>query len=472
MNDPARSSRKAVMTMILLNGFATPLMLSAVNVALPAIANDLSLSATQLSWVPMAYLTASAMFVLVFGKLADLVGRQRLFLAGSFCVILSSLLTSTATTPILLLSGRFLQGISAAMLYATQIAIVSSVYPARERGKAIGMVISVIYIGLAAGPSLGGLVTDWLGWRANFLLHIPLACAALVIGLIQLRGEAMTNLEQVPARPAARVIGSVDIKGALLYSPSIFLLCLGVTQLPELRGFLLLLMSAGGMFVFTRHALTIENPIWDIRLFFSNRLFTLSCAAALTMYTATYANVVLLSLYLQHLQALSASAAGLIMMIQPLTMAALSPLTGRLSDRFEPRTMATAGMLLAFLGLTLLSSLDQQSRLSLVALALLCTGTGFSLFSPPNANAMMGSVDSKDFGSASGAIATTRVLGQLLSMVLVALIMTLTLGSQLIAPENYHLLDSAITTSFLIFALVLVPGILLSAVRGRTHHSV
>ena len=451
--------RRVIVAMVILNSFTTPVSLSATNVALPAIADHFALSAAVLSWVPMAYLMASAMFILIFGRLADQFGRGRLFLLGTCAMILSSAYTGLSANSFMLFSGRFLQGVSAAMLYATHLAIIASAYPPKQRGKAIGMVISSVYVGLMAGPVLGGVVTDEFGWRGNFFLHVPLSLVVLVIGYGRIREAA----------PAARP--AFDYTGAALYCLAILFLCLGVSLLPSAASALLLLLFVAGLAVYVRYAASAPNPIWDVRLFFGNAIFTRSCGAALIMYTATYANIVLLSLYLQELKSLSASQAGLILIVQPAAMALLSPIAGRLSDWGEPRVLASSGMLLTALGLLLLSSLDAASGLSTVAIALALTGVGFGLFTSPNSNAIMSSVHRKDYGAASGAIATVRVLGQLGSMVLVALAMTLLIGDRLLDASALPQLESAIQFTFAAAAAICAPGILLSIMRGRMHRA-
>lgn len=444
--------------MVLLNAFSTPLMLSGVNVALPAIANDLSLSALVLSWVPFAYLMASAMFVLLFGRLADNVGRRRVFVLGCLSVIASSVFAAVAANGAWLLSGRFLQGAGAAMLYATQIAIVTSVYPASQRGRAIGMVVAAVYVGLAVGPVLGGLVVETLGWRLAFLVHLPLLFIVLAIGVLGVREDWRAE-ESKPA----------DIPGSLLYASWIALFCIGVSLLPHPSGLIGITLSLAILIVFLRHARTATHPLWDVRLFFSNRIFTFSCAASLLMYSATYANVVLVSLYLQYLKGMPASTAGLIMMSQPATMALLSPLAGKWSDRWEPRLLATVGMSLTLCGLIILATLDAYSSLALVIGALLLTGLGFSLFSSPNSNAIMGSVSRAHYGSAAGAVATTRIIGQLVSMAIVTLAIGILLGEAAIERETLGNLQTAISLSYAVAALLCIPGIFLSLVRGRLH---
>ncbi len=451
-----QSLQRLTLTMVLLNAFTTPLMLSAVNVALPAIATDLSMHAVLLSWVPMAYLMASAMFVLIFGRIADMIGRKRLFLIGTGCVIVTSLIAAFAVNSTMLITARFLQGVSAAMLYATQVAIISSVFPPAKRGQTIGLTVSTIYLGLTIGPLIGGYVIDSFGWRASFMVHIPLAIIVLVVGLLFVKGDWSADER-----------GSFDLFGAIIYAFSILMICIGVSWLPSNLSYVFLGLSVFGFMFFFLFERAHKHPILDVRLFFSNRVFTFSCLASLIMYTATFANVVQVSLYLQYLKGLSATSAGLIMMCQPLTMAIFSPLAGRLSDKIEPRHLATLGMFISACGLVLLSNLRIQSSLNFLIFSLVITGFGFSLFSSPNVNAIMSSVEKRFYGSANGVMATMRIIGQMTSMVLVTLIFALIIGSVEIIPEIYPALEKAIHTTFMIAALLCFPGILLSISRGK-----
>lgn len=452
------SLQRTALAMVLLNCFTTPLMLSAANVALPAIARDLRLNAVMLSWVPMAFLMASAMFVLICGRLADMYGRKRIFMYGTAGVVVTSLLAALAVNGTFLIVARFLQGVCAAMLYATQMAIVSSVFPPARRGHAIGLAVSTIYLGLTCGPLIGGYLIDLAGWRASFMFHIPLAIIVLVIGLWQVPGEWLAE-EQ----------GAFDVPGAVIYSLSIVALCLGVSTLPHAASYLLVLAGCTGLGLFFRMARTTAHPIIDVKLFFANRVFTLSCLAALIIYTATFANIVLVSLYLQFLQDMRAGAAGLIMMTQPLTMAVLSPFAGRLSDRVEPRILASAGMAVTAIGLIMLAMMDGVSSLHYLVGALVITGIGFSLFSSPNTNAIMGAVEKRYYGSAAGSLATMRVLGQMSSMVLVTLIFALIIGQVEIQPDNYADLRHAIHLCFVLAAGLCLPGFIFSLARGHMH---
>jgi EmrB/QacA subfamily drug resistance transporter len=453
--------QQAALVMVLLNAFTTPLMLSAANVALPSIAEDLKLDAVVISWIPMAFLMASAMFVLVFGRIADMIGRKRIFLIGTMCVIITSVIASLATSGTFLITARFLQGMSAAMLYATQIAIISSVFPAKQRGHAIGMTVSTIYLGLTCGPLLGGFLIDLYGWRASFVFHIPLAIVVLLIGIFK-----------VPGDWSADEPGEFDLKGAFVYGLSIVFLCLGVSTVPESPGILLLILGLFGIWIFIMLAKRSKYPVFDVSLFGRNRVFAFSCFASFIIYTAVFANIVLVSLYLQYLKGLSATMTGSIMMVQPLTMAVFSPFVGRLSDKVEPRIIASVGMVITACGLLMLGLMNMHSAISTLIAALIITGFGFSLFSSPNANAIMSAVDKQYYGSATGSLATMRILGQMTSMVVVTLVFSMLIGQITIEPSMYQDLMQAISVCFFISASLCIPGLIFSLVRGRMHQEI
>ncbi len=444
--------------MVLLNAFTTPMMLSASNVALPVIAEDLRLDAVVIGWVPMAFLMASAMFVLLFGRIADLFGRKRIFLIGTFSVIVTSLLAASAPAGVYLIPARFLQGVSAAMLYATQIAIISSVFPPERRGHAIGLVVSVIYMGLTCGPLIGGFLVDLYGWRASFVFHIPLAVIVLLLGFFKVHGDWFSDER-----------GTLDLQGAVIYGTSILSLCLGFSLLPKAVAIVFLACSLYGIRCFIRRELSIEYPLFDMSLFAANRVFTFSCYASFLIYTAVFANIVLVSFYAQYLKGLSPTITGAIMMIQPLTMALFSPLMGRLSDRVEPRRIASAGMLLTAAGLLMLAFLSADSAVAHLIAALVVTGFGFSLFSSPNANAIMSAAGKRRYGSATSSLATMRILGQMSSMALVTLVFAVVIGQMNIEPGIFHQLQRAISLCFFIFAGLCVPGVFFSLARGRVH---
>jgi len=454
--EPSASAQRTALVTLVVSSFALPLMLSAVNVALPAVAAALRMDAVQLSWVQLIFLTTSAATVLAFGRLADLVGRKRIYTFGTIALVLSSILVATSQSAAALMAYRALQGAAAAMIYATQIAILTSVYPPQKRGQAIGMLVSAVYFGLTLGPLLGGWLVETFGWRAAFVTHLPLNLLVLAVGIPRIHGEWKSAHS-----------GRFDAAGAALYAAAIAVLTWGAAHLPAPGGAFGVVIGATGLVVFFRHQHGRTDPIFDVNLFYTNRVFTLSSLSSLLMYATTYSTLVLVSLYLQYLKGLSPTQAGLVMLVQPLVSAVLSPLAGRLSDRVEPRIIATLGVATTAVGLYLLSRLTPLSSLHAVTVCLIITGLGFSLFSSPNANAIMSGIDKHLYGTAGAVVATMRVLGQLCSMGIVATAFALTMGRVEITPETYPALGRALHLSFVLAVALCVPAMFCSLARGR-----
>ena len=181
--------QRTALIVVCMGAFITPLMLSAVNVAIPTIVEGLQIDAITASWIPLAYLLSSAVFLLPFGRLGDMYGRKKMFLSGMTTVTIASILASLAQTPLILILCRVLQGMGAAMLFGTGIAILSSVFPPEKRGRVLGLSVSFVYLGLTCGPFIGGWATQQFGWRSVFVFHVPLVILVIIVALVNLKGE-------------------------------------------------------------------------------------------------------------------------------------------------------------------------------------------------------------------------------------------------------------------------------------------
>jgi len=450
------TSRTVALIVTTMASFLTPFMGSAVNVALPALGREFSLHALSLNWVATSFLLAAAMSLVPLGRMADLYGRKRIFLWGIVLYTLSSLACSLAPDAALLIVSRFLQGLGGAMIFSTATAILISVFPAGERGRVLGINVAAVYIGLSAGPLIGGLLTQHLGWRSIFLFNAGLGLFVLLCTLWKLRGEwAEARGERF------------DLAGSILYSLSLLLLMVGVSFLPAGAAIVSVVAGIAGIGAFLKWEKGNSSPLLNLSLFYRNRAFTCSNLAALIHYCATYAVSFLMSLYLQLIQGFSPQYAGMILLIQPVLQAAFSPLIGRLSDRIEPRILASLGMALTVCGLSLLIFITQLSSLAYILLSLALLGLGFALFSSPNVNAIMSSVERKFLGLASGTLATMRILGQMFSMGIAMLIFALFIGKVQLSPLYYPLFLKGMTVTFSILALLCGLGIFASLARGR-----
>ena len=450
------ANQRTALLVVCLSSFIMPMILSSVNVAIPTIAKTFTADAIQISWVSTAYLLTAAVFLLPCGRLADMKGRKLIYLYGMSTVIVASLLASTSSSIEMLIGWRVLQGIGAAMLFGTGVAILTAVFPPKDRGRALGINVSAIYLGLTCGPLLGGWVTQNISWRGVFIIHVPVAILVLVMAKLKLDGEFKGEPGQ-----------TLDVIGALIYALTIVSLMMGLSNLPAWQGWALLLVSGASLLSFVRFESQQEYPLLNVNIFRGNRALNFSCLASLALYTSTFALTFLMSLYLQSIKQLSPQLAGAIMICQPMFMALLSPTAGKLSDKIEPRYLTALGMLSISIGLVLLASLTPASSIKFVLMCLSFTGLGFALFSSPNTNAIMSSVDKTHLGVASSAVSTTRVLGQMFSMAVVTMAFAIFMGPLEIVPENHALLLKAIKAALSVTAMITFAGIFLALARGN-----
>lgn len=449
-------SKKVASVVAGIGSFLTPFTGSAINIALPAIQKEFALNALILGWISASFLLSSAMFLVPFGRIADIYGRKKVFLSGISIFTISSFFAALANSTPTLLAGRIFQGIGAAMIFGTAVAILTSVYPPKERGKALGINVAAVYAGLSFGPVLGGILVQHLGWRSLFVSVGLLSTVAFIAGVWKLNGEwAEAKGEKF------------DLPGAVIYSLALPSLMYGFSALPSAAGWFFVTGGILGLILFVQWELKAQSPLLDINLFRKNLVFAFSNLAALINYSATFAVSFLLSLYLQYIKGLTAQSAGLILVWQPVVMALFSPFAGRLSDRVEPRLVASAGMGLTALGLTFFFFLTRNTPSWAISAVLVLLGFGFALFSSPNTNAVMSSVEKRYYGVASGTLGTMRLTGQMFSMGIAMLVFALFLGGVPITPRYYHLFLRATKTAFLIFALLCTGGIFASLARGN-----
>ncbi len=443
------------LVVISLSAFLSSFSASSVNVALPALGAEYHLPGVILNWVVTAFVLTSAVLIMPMGRLGDLYGRQRVLTWGLAASLVGSLASFLAPGPEWLLAARALTGVGMAMATGTMTAILVAAYPPEQRGRILGINVAMVYLGISVGPALGGVLVQAWGWRSLFAVHAALSLPVLALVMFGLRGNDKEHHE-----------GKFDLLGSLLYAAGLALLLIGVSDLPHALGVGLVSGGAAVLAVFWLVEGRSSHPILPVTLLTKNRLFAFSNLAAMFSYSATFSVVFFLSLYLQVVRGLSPAEAGLVLVAQPLVQTVFSPLSGRLSDRWSPRWLASSGMALCAVGLTGLAFLDATTPLALVVGALVLVGLGFALFSSPNTNAVMGSVERKDLGLASATVATMRVVGHMLSMGLALVLLSLILGKLAVTPATSALFLHAQQWGFGLSAVLCTLGIAVSLARG------
>ncbi len=448
--------KRIILFIAIISSFITPFDGSSVNIALPSIGEEFSLDAITLSWITTAYLLSISILLVPFGKLADIVGRKCIFLLGISTFTGASFFVTFSMNAAMLIGFRLLQGAGCAMIFGTSLAILSAAYPPGERGKALGITIAAVYLGLSLGPFLGGILTETLGWRSIFFVNIPLGILCILFTLAKLPMEW---------RDAAGE--RFDLAGSIVWALSLVALIYGLSILPDITGIVLIGGGILALVIFILLELRISNPVLNMQLFLKNRVFAFSNLAALINYSATYAVTFLLSLYLQIARGFSAEYAGLVLVAQPLVQAIFSPVAGKLSDRMDPGRVASAGMMLTAAGLLLLTFLDSEKSVLFIIGCLVLLGAGFGIFSSPNTNAIISSVNRMFYGVASGMVGTMRLLGQMLSMGLAMTVFAIFIGREQLEYADTALFTQSVHVAFILFSVMCVAGIACSLVRGK-----
>ena len=435
--------------------FLAPYLGSAVNVALPAIQEDLSATAVHLSWIAAGYVLVSAMVALPVGRAADIWGRKRVLAGGIALLTVSSATCCLVRDPGVLIALRAFQGAAGGAVAVTGMAIVTSVFPPEERGSAFGLVIASVYTGLSAGPFIGGMLTQHFGWRSVFLSASMLGVAAFAWTAAGLKGEWADAAGQ-----------RLDVTGCLLYACGLFGIIFGASNLPGVLG---LMPAMGGVAVialFVRQQYSAPSPLLDIRFFAGNRVFAFSNLAALIHYSAVFAVAMLMSLYLQFVKGLTPQTAGLVLLVQPMVQAVFSPVAGRMSDRLDAGRVASAGMAVTMIGLSMLLLTGPETSIGYVLSAFFVLGFGYAMFSSPNMNAIMNSVPGSHYGVASSVTTTMRSVGMSLSMATATLAISYFVGRAAIGPDSIPSLLRAMHVCFSVSVLLCSAGIIASLARG------
>lgn len=442
-----------------LSSFMTSFMGSSINVALPVIGTEFKTGTILLSWLATAYIMTTAVLLVPIGKMTDILGRTKFFRMGIIIFTIGSLLCGISQGAAILLLFRIIQGVGASFIFSTATSILVSAFPPQNRGQVLGINITSVYTGLLLGPTLGGIISEKLGWRYLFFFNILIGVLVIVISFFKLNKDWIESPDE-----------KFDFSGAALFMITLVLLMLGFTFIPSVTGFLMVLIGIFMFFIFLLVERKVVYPLVNIFMFKENRTFAFSNLAALINYSATFAIGFLMSLYLQNIKNFSPGKAGFILGFQPLFMAIFSPFAGRLSDKIEPQKISSIGMTLITIILIVLGFINQNFNIYLIITSLSILGVGFALFSSPNTNAVMSSVEKKYYGVASSMLSSFRLFGQTFSMGFVIVIFSLFLGAKNnIAGENIGNFLLSLRIAFWTFAFLCFLGIFASLARGSIH---
>jgi len=450
--------KKMSLLVACITAFQTTFMSSALNLSVPDLSAHFGVSAGYVGWVITIYTLIVAALCVPIGKLADIMGHARMLKIGLTVFSLSSLACIFAPSMASLIVIRAIHGAGAAMIYATSNAILLDAHPKNEHGKALGISTAATYIGLSAGPVIGGIINHNFGWRYIFVVAGVLGLSATALAAKGVHDDVKDfTIEKQ----------DFDRLGTFVFVPMVLALLYGIS----------LVGSSGLAYVLISLALVLAvafvsvekkslDPVMNIELFAKDRQFTCSNLAALMNYGATFAISYLVSIFLQVSIGLSSQTAGLILVIQPLFQAIFSPKMGSLSDRIAPYKLASAGMLMCVITLLLYAITLPKHSVIWVVVALVLGGTGFALFSSPNTNAIMSRVPAEERGQGMAVVSTMRTVGQSLSMCIVTVLVNIKLGDQTLQTASDAALIGTMKTVFIVFAIICIIGTVISSLRS------
>ena len=448
--------QRAVLLTVLITAFITPFMGSSMNLCVISIESEFHTSAAIVGWVITSFTMATVALSIPMGKIADVTGRKRILLTGisGYVILFFLILFSSNIWMVLII--RALQGAAAAMVFATNNAVLLDAFPDNVRGRMLGISVTSTYLGLSLGPVLGGILNHAFGWRAIFVVTFVIAVIAWI--------SCFRGVENDKQKPKEN--NHFDLSGNLLFIVAVTVSLYALTNLSIQRfAWVLLLIGLGFGALFVRRETRAADPMIRISMFTKDAAFTLSNIAALLNYGATFAITYLVSIYLQSIKGFSSQTAGLILLFMPLLQVIFSPVMGRLSDRIAPYKLATTGMAWNTVGLVFLMLIKADTPLFFICILLAYLGFGFALFSSPNTNAVLSCVSHHEYGIANAILSTMRTMGQTISMSVVTIIVGITMGTAALNEAAPETLLRTMHIAFFVFVILSIAGTFMSLKR-------
>jgi len=400
-----------VLATVAIGTFMATLDSSIVNVALPTISSQFHSDLSTLQWVVSAYLLTITSLLPVFGRIADMFGRKRVFALGFIIFTLGSVLCGFAQNIWFLVGTRVLQAVGASMLMSNSAAIITAIFPPKERGRALGLTGTVVALGSLTGPALGGIIIGLTSWRSIFFINLPIGIIGYVAVLLILPSDVPNKDKE-----------SFDFMGAFSFTFGMICVLLGITNgeawgwssLPVL---LSLVLGITSLVFFVMTERKVQHPMIDLSLF-RNRPFLIGNLSGGLSFVAMFANTMLLPFYLQGILNYKPSQVGLMLMVFPMVMAIVAPVSGLASDKFGPMILTTSGLLITALGLFYFSTLPTTASFIQIIPGPILMGLGAGMFQSPNNSSVMSSVPPQKLSIAGGINSLVRNLGMVIGIAL------------------------------------------------------
>ena len=437
--------RRIVLIACCIGAFITPLITTMINLAMPTIGHVFGISEHDREWLVIIFFLSSVAFLVPMSRLSDLYGKKRMFICGIIIIFIASVMSAFADSFAALLFWRVVTGVGAACISSASISMIAQVYPKMHRGLPLAINTMCVYIGASLGPSMGGMLTEVFGWESIFIALIPF-CIGALIPLLMFKTDFKTSAGE-----------PFDIKGTLLYGLGIVALMYGVITLPHMFSPVFIAGGAVMMVAFFKLESRTEYPVLKVGLF-REKVFRRSTMSTFLNYASAYAILLTMSMYLQDVRGMSPGAAGLIILLQPIIQASVTPFAGRMSDKINPRILTTAGMIMMCMSTLIMVTISAASDMFSIYLILAFNGLGYALFSSPNTNLIMGSVSMKNYSESSGVISVMRQVGMMVSLAIMMCMISVFMGTTTVIADDIPAFITAVRCAFSVCFILAVAG--------------
>lgn len=437
-----------------LGSFAMAYASNGLSVILPTLANVFGISNILENWIVFSYLLVLSVAGVPLGKICGKYGLKRSFKYGLIIFSIGSLISALSFNIVLMILGRVIQAVGATMVFVTNVSMITAEIPSSNRGRALGINVTGVYLGITISPTISGILTNNLSWRFVFIITIILALISYYL-LSKIDNEWIMENDKL------------DKVGSVIYVIAIGLLLYGFTILNTILGVVLVLLGLVLLILFARYELKIPNPVYEMRLF-RNINYTTANLVALIAYLTTYVVSYVLNYHFQYILGLDAQTSGLILISTPVMMLLIAAQAGKLSDKINPGKLQLLGVSLITIAIGILSQISYTTPIYIIIVAMILQGIGHGFFSTPNNNIILSNVDNKkDIPTASASVATVRNLGQSFSLGILTVTFAFIMGNVAIQPSNYDLLVLSNQTTLLIITILGIVAVILSIIGLR-----
>ena len=446
---------KYVIIVAIISSFIANILIHGVVLGVPSIGNSLGMNNVNQNWILTLYSLFSCIFTIPAGQISSKYGCKKSLIIGLSLFIIGLIIPCFISSAELFLVSRAIQGMGIAFCNVSTIAMIILAITKENRGQSFGIVVASPYLGACVAPALCGYMINNFGWISIFYLTIPFVALSLLLIILKIDKEWKTHEND-----------ELDKIGTILSMVGIFLFVYGFTNVLTLTGQISLAVGAIILIIFAVYEFRCKSPVFNVRLF-KNKSFAAYCTSAFLCLFAIAVIDTIFNYYFQYIRGLDSQTTGLILMISPVVLLIVTPLAGKLSDKFHPQKIVTVGFVLILISFIILSFINVNTPVNLVIIAIIIEALGFGLFTAPNMNAISSAVADRYASYVSSIQITMRSIGQTMSMSLMTLLFSFFMGNLKLSTKYADIIAHTLGIICSISVLLCIGAIIISVIGLR-----